>query len=68
MTERVHTEDRKVCIGVIAGPHGVKGQVRLKSFTADPADVAAYGPVTDATGARAFTLEIAGYHMRYSSP
>jgi 16S rRNA processing protein RimM len=60
MTERAHKEDRKVCIGVIAGPHGVKGQVRVKSFTADPADVAAYGPVTDASGARAFTLEITG--------
>ena len=60
MTERAHTEDRKVCIGVIAGPHGVKGQVRLKSFTADPADVAAYGPVTDAAGARTFKLAIAG--------
>jgi 16S rRNA processing protein RimM len=60
MTERAHTEDRKVCIGVIAGPHGVKGQVRLKSFTAEPADVAAYGPVTDAAGARAFRLEITG--------
>lgn len=60
MTERAHTEDRKVCIGVIAGPHGVKGQVRLKSFTAEPADVAAYGPVTDASGARAYTLEIVG--------
>jgi len=41
MTERAHRQDRKVCIGVIAGAHGVKGQVRLKSFTADPADVAA---------------------------
>jgi 16S rRNA processing protein RimM len=60
MTERAHTEDRKVCIGVIAGPHGVKGQVRLKSFTAEPADVAAYGPVTDASGVRAYTLEIVG--------
>jgi 16S rRNA processing protein RimM len=60
MTERAHTEDRKVCIGVIAGAHGVKGQVRLKSFTADPADVAAYGPVTDAAGVRAFKLAITG--------
>lgn len=60
MNKRADKQDRKVCIGVIAGPHGVKGQVRLKSFTADPADVAAYGPVTDASGVRAFRLEIAG--------
>jgi len=34
--------------------------VRLKSFTADPADVAAYGPVTDRAGAREFRLAITG--------
>ncbi len=52
--------DRKVCIGVIAGAHGVRGQVRVKSFTAEPRDVTAYGPVTDASGARQFDLRITG--------
>jgi len=52
--------DRKVCIGVIAGAHGVRGQVRVKSFTAEPQDVTAYGPVTDASGARQFDLRITG--------
>jgi 16S rRNA processing protein RimM len=53
-------QDRKVCIGVIAGPHGVKGLVRLKSFTADPKDVSAYGPLTDAAGLRRFSVEVTG--------
>jgi len=61
MAQHADKQERKVCIGVIAGPHGVKGQVRLKSFTADPGDVAAYGPVTDAAGARRFGgIEITG--------
>jgi 16S rRNA processing protein RimM len=30
--------------------HGLKGEVRLKSFTADPRAVAAYGPLTAADG------------------
>jgi len=38
-----------VAVGVIIGAHGVKGEVRLKSFTADPSAVAGYGPL--ATGA-----------------
>lgn len=58
--EHVDMADRKVCIGVIAGAHGVRGQVRVKSFTAEPQDVTAYGPVTDASGARQFDLRITG--------
>ena len=58
--EQVEEMDRKVCIGVIAGPHGVDGRVRVKSFTAEPRDVAAYGPVSDARGERLFSLELAG--------
>lgn len=57
---RIHNPGRKVCIGVIAGVHGVRGLVRIKSFTDAPEDVAAYGPVTDASGTRRFTIEAKG--------
>ena len=36
----------RVCVGVVTGAHGVRGALRIKSFTADPAHVAAYGEVT----------------------
>lgn len=49
-----------VCLGAIAGAHGVKGLVRLKSFTARAQDVAAYGPLQDASGARQFELALVG--------
>lgn len=52
--------DRRVCVGVIAGAHGVRGEVRVKSFTAAPEAVADYGPVTDANGRRRFELEVKG--------
>lgn len=52
-------EDR-VCLGVVAGAHGVRGLVKVKSFTEDPAKVAAYGPVSDEGGRRRWTLELAG--------
>lgn len=50
----------RVCVGQFAGAQGVRGLVRVKSFTADPADVAAYGPVEDERGERRFVLSIAG--------
>lgn len=40
-----------VVVGAIAGAHGVRGEVRVKSFTADPDDLFAYGPLLDADGA-----------------
>jgi 16S rRNA processing protein RimM len=51
---------QRVCIGVITGVHGVRGAVRIKSFTEDPASVAAYGPVEDEAGTRRFGLRVIG--------
>ncbi|MEI8394579.1 MAG: ribosome maturation factor RimM [Rhodospirillaceae bacterium] len=42
----------KVCVGEIAGAHGIRGLVRLRSFTEDPAAVTAYGPLEDERGRR----------------
>jgi len=52
-------EDR-VCLGAIAGVHGVKGLVRLKSFTSDPKDIASYGPLEDERGSRLFEIAVMG--------
>lgn len=49
-----------VCLGAIAGAHGIKGLVRLKSFTARAQDIAAYGTLQDAQGARRFELALVG--------
>jgi 16S rRNA processing protein RimM len=48
----------RVCVGQVAAPHGVRGLVKLRSFTEDPADVAAYGPLTDETGRRSFEVRL----------
>ena len=40
----------KVLVGVITGAHGIRGEVKLKSFTVDPKAVATYGPLISATG------------------
>src|SRR5579864_7300617 len=51
---------KRVCIGVVAGAQGVRGAVRIKSFTADPADIAHYGPLVDEAGERQFRLRVVG--------
>ena len=50
----------RVCIGAIVGAHGIRGAVRIKSFTAVPADVGSYGPVEDEAGQRHFRLAVTG--------
>jgi len=55
----VSSADR-LCLAVITGAHGVRGLVRLKSFTEDPESVAAYGPLTDEAGRRQFQLQLKG--------
>lgn len=47
----------RVLLGVVAAPHGVRGLVRIKSFTEDPMAVAAYGPLSDETGKKAYRVE-----------
>jgi 16S rRNA processing protein RimM len=53
-------KDPRVCVGAIAGAFGVRGEVRLKSFCADPAAIADYAPLTDEAGTRHFEVTITG--------
>ena len=50
----------RICVGAIAGAHGVKGLVKIKSFTEEPDGVAAYGPLSDEAGEREFTIALTG--------
>lgn len=50
----------RILVGEIGRPHGVRGLVKLRSFTADPAAIETYGPLTDATGRRRFALAFLG--------
>jgi len=52
--------DERLLVGVITGPHGVRGDVRVKSFTAEPDGIADYGRLTDKTGTTAFDLRVKG--------
>lgn len=50
------TRDR-VCLGVVTGAQGIKGEVRVKVFAADAEALGAYGPLEDDDGARRFRIE-----------
>ncbi len=43
-------------LGRIAGAHGIRGEVLIKSFTAAPEDIGAYGALSTADGSRAFEI------------
>lgn len=53
-------KEELICVGAVAGAYGVRGEARIKSFCAEPADIALYAPLLDESGARSFTLRITG--------
>jgi 16S rRNA processing protein RimM len=47
----------RVLVAQIGAAHGIRGEVRLRSFTADPLAVKGYGPLETEDGTRTFTIE-----------
>lgn len=47
-------------MGVVGAAHGVRGAIRIKSFTDVPEAIANYGTLEDESGARGFTLRVVG--------
>jgi 16S rRNA processing protein RimM len=47
----------RLLVGEIGAAQGLKGEVRLRSYTQDPAEIAAYGPLQDETGAKLIEIE-----------
>ncbi len=48
----------RVCVGIVAGVHGLRGLLKVKSFTQKPKDIATYGPLSDAQGDDHWTITI----------
>lgn len=47
----------QICVARIGAPHGVRGQVRLWTFTEDPFAVCDYGPLATKDGKRSFEVD-----------
>lgn len=50
--------DDKICVAAIAGAFGVRGEVRLKSFTAEPEAMADYGPLSTEDGTATYSVTL----------
>lgn len=53
-------KDGLIRVGVIGAARGLKGEVRVKSFTADPRALGDYGPLSDETGTKTFEVKVIG--------
>jgi 16S rRNA processing protein RimM len=47
-------------MGVVGAPHGVRGAVRVKSFTDEPEAITRYGALEDESGTKRFSLRVIG--------
>lgn len=54
------SDESRICLGVITGVHGIKGEVKVKSFTQNPRDIAGYGILEDKSGTKNFDIKVAG--------
>lgn len=50
--------DERICVGALAGAFGVHGEVRVKSFCADPEAIADYGTLWSEDGSRSFDVTL----------
>jgi 16S rRNA processing protein RimM len=51
-------DKKRVLIGRIGAPHGVRGEVLVQSFAHDPRAIASYGPLQSADGKQRFEIKI----------
>ena len=47
-----------ICVGVVAGAFGVRGEVRLKSFCAIPEEIEDYSPLSNEDGSKSYSLTL----------
>lgn len=50
-----------VCLGKIVAAHGIRGEVKVKSFTENPKDVLSYGNLSNKDGTRIFETRFVGF-------
>lgn len=53
------TDSAKICLGYVAGVHGIKGEVKVKSFTENERDIDKYGVLEDQFG-RKHVIKVVG--------
>lgn len=54
-------EKDRVCLGAVVGVHGVRGEVKVRSFAEVPEDIDSYGPVENESGDKVFEIKVTGH-------
>lgn len=49
----------RILVGVFGAPHGVRGELRLKSYTEQPLTITSYAPLSSEDGRQSFTIQSA---------
>ena len=49
---------KTLCIGCITAPHGIKGAVKIRTFTEAPRDALSYGPLLNEAGEPLFEVTL----------
>ncbi|MCQ2740877.1 MAG: ribosome maturation factor RimM [Alphaproteobacteria bacterium] len=52
--------EEKVCLGAIVGVHGIRGEVKVKSFSDDERHLTRYGVLENEVGDKTFEVKIVG--------
>lgn len=47
-----------ICIAVITSAHGIRGAVKIRSFTSNPEDIENYSPLYNVDGSKEYNLKI----------
>lgn len=53
-------KDKRVCIGKIVAAHGIKGEVKVLSYTLNGADIDKYGEAENFAKTRKFNIKVVG--------
>lgn len=54
-------KEKKVCLGKIVGVHGIRGEVKVKSYTAVDKDIASYGTLNDKSDEQTYEIKVTGH-------
>ena len=58
MKNQNHKTQKLICVGIVTGPHGIKGGVKIKSFTELPETIGTFETLTDETGSSSYKITI----------
>ena len=55
---KVNTKPKLICVGIVTSARGIKGDLRVKSYTEKPKNLGNYGALTDKTGKMIVNIKV----------